>query len=62
MPSLASHILGLPLPLHRRSSDVVAKFVVVAACLALGTGPAVADAADAQPRKPNIVLILADDK
>ena len=62
MPSLACRFLGLLLPLRRRSSGDFAKFVVAAACLALGTGPAVADAADAQPRKPNIVLILADDK
>lgn len=61
MPSLACRFLGLLLPLRRRSSGDFAKFVVAAACLALGTGPAVADAADAQPRKPNIVLILADD-
>lgn len=52
---------GSKLPLRVRLLRILATLIIAAAGLSQGVYPAIADAADAQPRKPNIVLILADD-
>lgn len=57
----ARNLRGPKLPLRGRLLRIFATLIIAAAGLSPGTSPAIADAADAQPRKPNIVLILADD-